>query len=91
MNQSLDTSTAAQKLLVCATSFGFSCLAFVLSLFVLVPLTGWMLNSIRAPELLTQLVICGELFALPVVAAIFGIDVGARVAEAVPSADSAAR
>ena len=49
-----------------------------MSIFLLVPLTGWLLSSVGSPDVLTQLVVLAELFGLPVVAAIFGIDFAAR-------------
>lgn len=71
-------STTMEKFTVCLIGFGFSCLAFLLSATVLVPVTGFISNVFALPDIVPQVLILLELFALPVVAALVGVSLAAR-------------
>ena len=71
-------STAGEKAAVCLTAFGFSCGAFFLAALVLIPITGHLAESFSLPDLLTQSLIFIELIGLPIVAALWGVNVAAR-------------
>ena len=73
-----DDSTVTEKLSVVLTSFGFSVAVFFLATIVLVPITGTLFNQLGIPELVTKVIILFEMFALPIVAAVYGIQLAAR-------------
>lgn len=73
-----DDSTPLEKALVCLTSFSCACLAFVLAAVLLLPLTAWLHEGLGVPAVVTQVMILLELFALPIVAALGGLNLGVR-------------
>lgn len=73
-----DESTSAQKFVVALTGFAFACTAFAASLFLFVPLTGALASSLMLPGWLTISAVLAELFALPVVAALVGVEFAVR-------------
>lgn len=82
-----DTPTTTKSaLLVAGTSFSLSCAAFAISVLLLIPITGTLLQSFPAPAFIQQAMIVLCLFGFPVAAAIQGIDIGAKLAD-VPQLD----
>lgn len=71
--------TATECVIVAGTAFSCSCAAFALSAILLIPIIGGFLQSIAAPPLIQQGTVLFLLFGLPIVAAIKGIDIGARL------------
>ena len=71
-------STTIEKLTVCLTGFGFSCLALLVAAIVVVPITGFASGVLGLPDIVPQLLILFELVGLPIVAALVGVSVAAR-------------
>lgn len=81
--------TKTECVIVAGTAFSCSCAAFALSALFLVPVIGAILQSIDAPSLAQKGTVLFCLFGLPIVAAIKGINIGARFLER-PSAGNPA-
>lgn len=60
------------------TGFGFACLTFLVSVVVLVPLTGAAAERFGFPELLTVMLVMFEIFGLTVIGGICGVSLAAR-------------
>ncbi|QDT68139.1 hypothetical protein MalM25_10550 [Planctomycetes bacterium MalM25] len=75
---SIDPTTAAQKAMVCLTSFSLACLAFVLTVVALMPLSVGLLGFLGASDGVVMSTVMLELFGLPIVAALAGLNVGVR-------------
>ena len=82
MNESNRRSAFSESLVVCFTSFACACAAFVLSLLVMVPLLGTVMQSISLPEGLQIAVILAMLFGFPIAGALAGVTIGVRIAGA---------
>lgn len=78
--QATDNTTAVQKAMVCFTSFSLACLAFVLTAVAVMPLSVGLLNFLGAPDGVVLSTVVLELFGLPIVAALAGLNVGVRCA-----------
>lgn len=68
------------KLIVVITSFSIACATFFASVLIFIPVIGSLLHHIGAPDLLQQLTVLALLFVLPVIGALFGINLGERIA-----------
>lgn len=68
------------KAIVVITSFSIACAAFFASVVLLIPLIGSLLIHLGAPALLQQLTVLALLFGVPIIGALFGIDLGSRLA-----------
>ena len=74
---------------VAGTAFCYSCAMFALSTLLLVPAVGTILEKLSAPAIIAQGAVLFILFGLPVMAAIRGIDAGARVIDPHNNSDAA--
>lgn len=74
-----DETTAAQKALVCLTSFCCASAAFFAGAIVLVPVVATLMQSLEAPEAAVQTAAVLCLFGSPVVAALAGLHLGVRL------------
>ena len=71
-------TTKIKCFIVAMTAFSFSCAAFTLSVLLVVPVIGTILQAMQAPALIQQGAVLLCLFGLPIFAAIRGMDIGAR-------------
>ncbi len=74
-----DDSTLNEKLIVCFTAFSLSCAGFFLAAAVLIPVVGTLMAFLAVPAMIQQAVVAITLFGTPVAAAIWGIDIGAKI------------
>lgn len=75
-------SKFAEKATIVFVALSCACATFALSVMVLVPIFGMLMLKLGLPELFQQVVILALLFFLPIVGAVWGIELGARVNEA---------
>ena len=76
MNES--KSTTLEKLTVCGTSFACSCGAFVVSVLLLIPFVGAVMQAWQFPEVVQQVVVLFTLIGVPIIGALWGIKIGAE-------------
>lgn len=79
IDASTDESTLSEKLIVCSAAFCLSCHGLVLAAFVLIPLLVAPMTALSVSELIQQAVVVIALFGTPIAAAIWGIDLGAKI------------
>lgn len=73
MSDGKAVSSPSPRLTAALAGFGLACLAFCLSVSVLVPITGAVSNALGVPDAITAVLVLLEIFALPIVAGLAGV------------------
>lgn len=79
-------SSLRDKIVVAGTAFCCSCASFGLSLLLLIPLLGTLLQAIAAPDIVQQSVVVFCLFGIPIAGAIGGIVIGDKLIQSAETA-----